>query len=416
MKRPQHLTTIASCCLALLLAAMSASCGGKNRHTDWDDEDMADISDGLLGSIGEEIVTQMAKFDELEQTYKQSLEGLDRSYEQEMLQYEHASEREGRRAMERLNEEYGPKYETFHRELKDLQQRRKKWLKDMKAKLYDYDIAVEVDGDAPIEVVDAFVQDINSNRTITIVGLVELTADRPHISDRSLYGTDDFKLTIVPVDEDDDPLTEVQVLPTDLDRYDQDYQAGHQAEFVYDLHFDLLSAKKLLICWLRPVDQLQIVEDISVKGELGMFQLHGPVRECQWDEYDTPRTLGFNRQGLWTTLNGESPFGAYVKVQRDASGRIVKMGDTADEEYRTYKYNADGQLVEMMEKFMDGANILEYSYDDDGNCTKAVSTYSGDEPVTIRYTILKTDDHGNWTKRKDQHGNVEKRRISYYEE
>ena len=399
------------------LLCLFVSCGGKGSRSDYNDdenEELEAISNGLLGSKGAEIITQIEKFENTEKNYKQSIEALDRQYEEELSNYEHASESEGRKAMQRLNEEYGPKYESFRKELQKLEERRQEWTKKMMAELYDHPVAIEVAEGAPLKVVDAFVQEIRNNHTLFIVGLVELTADRPHINDRSLYGTDQFKLTIVPVDDNDDIMAEIQVLPTELDHYDQDFLAGRQLEFTYVLPFEMLKAKKLLIHWDRPTDQIQISDNVKVKGELGMFQLQGPVRECQWEEDGSSRTLGFDHQGMWTSQDGTSPFGSNVKVQRDVSGRIIKIGDTSDEEYRTYKYNDEGQLTEMMEKYMDGASVLKYTYNNDGNCVKVISTYSGDDPVTIQYTIINTDDHNNWTKRKDQYGNVATRTITYY--
>lgn len=37
------------------------------------------------------------------------------------------------------------------------------------------------------------------------------------------------------------------------------------------------------------------------------------------------------------------------------------------------------------------------------------------KPVVKKYTILEKDSYGNWTKRKDQKGNVTTRKITYYE-
>ncbi len=36
------------------------------------------------------------------------------------------------------------------------------------------------------------------------------------------------------------------------------------------------------------------------------------------------------------------------------------------------------------------------------------------EVITYKYTIIEKDGHGNWTKRKDQDGNITTRKITYY--
>ena len=75
---------------------------------------------------------------------------------------------------------------------------------------------------------------------------------------------------------------------------------------------------------------------------------------------------------------------------------------------------------------MDGGNDVTYTYDADGYVASisdqgwgmdAVDEETGEleKPVVTKYTIQEKDNYGNWTKRKDQKGNVTTRKITYYE-
>ena len=46
-----------------------------------------------------------------------------------------------------------------------------------------------------------------------------------------------------------------------------------------------------------------IVINFNAQGELGIFALRGPVKECVWTTKDQTRKLGFDRNGMWTSEN-----------------------------------------------------------------------------------------------------------------
>ena len=147
-------------------------------------------------------------------------------------------------------------------------------------------------------------------------------------------------------------------------------------------------------------------------GDLG--ELRGPVKEVKCNGLKCT----YNEQGQLTHENGKPlkkifPGG----VTRDANGRLKECNaDGFGSRY--YTYNEQGLPTEIAE---DGEGST-YTYDDEGYVTKVTSTIApemGDEEsepetITNSYTIVEKDDYGNWTKRKDQDGNVVTRTITYY--
>lgn len=156
--------------------------------------------------------------------------------------------------------------------------------------------------------------------------------------------------------------------------------------------------------------------NFTAQGELGIFGLRGPVKECTWTTKDQTRRLGFDRKGMWILENGKKPWSNYGPVKRDSKGRIIQMGD--EESGELFTYNNNGLITKHITEYMDGRDIATYSYNSDGECTKESYSYedmSGTGKNTASFTILSRDSQGNWTKRKTQKGNVETRVITYYE-
>ena len=155
----------------------------------------------------------------------------------------------------------------------------------------------------------------------------------------------------------------------------------------------------------------------AVQGELGLFELCGPVKTCVWKDRGETYTHGFDRKGMWISENGMKPWAGQESVKRDRQGRIVKMGDSYDEEYESFAYNANGLITKRIKKYMDGIFYTYYYYSSKGECTKSVHEFEDMGETgkdTIVYTILSRDSYGNWTKRKTQKGVVETRTITYY--
>lgn len=149
-------------------------------------------------------------------------------------------------------------------------------------------------------------------------------------------------------------------------------------------------------------------------GDLGGYDLRGPVKKVAYDGW----SCTFNEKGQLLTENGKSLKSIFPGgVKRDRQGRLVECNaDGYGSRY--YTYNSQGLPTEIAE---DGYN-RKFTYDDDGYVKteeEYIAPDIGDEGdgETIRstYTILEKDNYGNWTKRKNQRGEVVKRKITYYE-
>jgi len=157
----------------------------------------------------------------------------------------------------------------------------------------------------------------------------------------------------------------------------------------------------------------------AIVGELGLFELRGPVKSCTWKTQYATTKMEFDKNGLWTKNDGQKPWAYYPNVKRDKQGRLVKM-DNGDESTE-YTYDQEGRITHRVINYMDGCDDTRWEYDAAGDCVKNINSYAGegaeegDENRVSTYTITERDDHGNWTKRKDQNGQQETRTITYYE-
>lgn len=160
------------------------------------------------------------------------------------------------------------------------------------------------------------------------------------------------------------------------------------------------------------------------RGELGRFDLRGPVRKCVTAGPEGTVTHTFNKDGIWLTTDGKtlkqmySPDNGYT-IERDKAGRVAKISDGFT--YDEFNYNSQGLVTSI--SYYSGETTITYKYDADGYIikeTKEISPEMGsDDPAEIvvrTFAILEKDDYGNWTKRKDQKGNVETRKIMYFED
>lgn len=166
------------------------------------------------------------------------------------------------------------------------------------------------------------------------------------------------------------------------------------------------------------------------RGDLGVFDLRGPVKECKLVSGDYKKTTSFNEQGQWTAEDGKPLKEIYPGgVKRDKNGRISKgLLDKWEETYHEYHLDSKGLATKIeYHDYMDGGNDVTYTYDADGYVATesdqgwgmdAVDEETGEmvKPTVSQYTILEKDSYGNWTKRKDDKGNITTRKITYYGE
>ena len=80
-----------------------------------------------------------------------------------------------------------------------------------------------------------------------------------------------------------------------------------------------------------------------VKGELGLFELQGPVKSCTLKNKWGKTTRTFDEQGMWLTHDGKPLAKVYPNgIERDEQGRILKGKMDANGNGDDYEYNADG--------------------------------------------------------------------------
>lgn len=155
------------------------------------------------------------------------------------------------------------------------------------------------------------------------------------------------------------------------------------------------------------------------RGELGIFDLRGPVKSCKWKNvFGESSTYTFDENGFWQAKDGQSIKKMYhAGIDRDKTGRIVR----GDFEFydESFTYNEHGLLVETV---CDGVSRT-ITYDADGYVKKEryvtppdMGDDEGEPETTIyNYTIVEKDEIGNWTKRKSKQG-TETRKIEYYQQ
>lgn len=161
-----------------------------------------------------------------------------------------------------------------------------------------------------------------------------------------------------------------------------------------------------------------------IKGELGLFELKGPVKSYTFkragETETTTRT--FDRNGFWLTYNGITLRSIYnMGITRDLQGRITK--GEFDEGYETYEYDARGRIVKYGYLYYDGGNGITYHYDQNGLLYQAEdepwgmdAEYYDTEVYNYKGYVL--DKYGNWIQRlcyTKFSGYDEQRTIEYYE-
>lgn len=153
-----------------------------------------------------------------------------------------------------------------------------------------------------------------------------------------------------------------------------------------------------------------------VRGELGAFELRGPVKECVWNYGNYERTYTFDESGMWATRDGNVPWEGWPS-KRDDKGRIIYLGDGDVEE--VFEYNDKGLRTVYAYHDLEYGYKTYYTYDENDEVieVKDVNWYNNEEsnPRVSKFKILERDSHGNWTKRDIGKGVISTRQISYFE-
>lgn len=160
----------------------------------------------------------------------------------------------------------------------------------------------------------------------------------------------------------------------------------------------------------------------GVHGELGLFDLQGPVMECviknEWG--NTVRT--FDAKGFWQKHNGQPLSSVYPNgIKRDKEGRIISGIADADGNGEEYTYNEMGKVIKYHSHYFDDISTETTTYDKEGNIVKKHFEYGGMdmiEPYDETYENIEVDRHGNWTIRRvistDGTTTKQQREIRYY--
>jgi len=158
------------------------------------------------------------------------------------------------------------------------------------------------------------------------------------------------------------------------------------------------------------------------RGELGIFDLRGPVKSCTWINEWGNTTRTFDAQGFWKTMDGKSLNAIFPSgIKRDAKGRIVKGLVDSEGNGEDYTYDAQGRVVKYFFHVYDDINSETTRYGADGYILQRRFEPGGmdaGEPYTETYRNVVVDKLGNWTERKvystDASITVQKRTITYY--
>ena len=215
----------------------------------------------------------------------------------------------------------------------------------------------------------------------------------------------------------DEPIkagTRLKISISVSDSNHRPYNNGAKEEYYYNNRINQITKFEIVF----DAATSAVLADNGVKGELGLFELQGPVKKCtvinDWGNVE--RT--FDEQGFWQTHDGKALSEVYpAGIERDEYGRIVKGMTDGEGNGEDYSYNKFGKVLKYNCHIYDSIEEDVYTYDESGNLLKKHVEMGGmdaEEPYDETYTDVITDEHGNWTSRK-ANGTVQKRKIEYYD-
>lgn len=149
------------------------------------------------------------------------------------------------------------------------------------------------------------------------------------------------------------------------------------------------------------------------KGDLPLFDLHGPVKSVKMSMDFGDGTFGFDRNGKWTLWDGEAI--KNLGVSRNSRGQVDFVPNGSN---YCFWYAQGGLLQKSSITETQYETSFTYSYDASGNMTQytmsSVCSNKRKTSETVKVTILQRDAYGNWLKRKT--GNyTETRTIDFYD-
>lgn len=158
-------------------------------------------------------------------------------------------------------------------------------------------------------------------------------------------------------------------------------------------------------------------------GELGLFELKGHVKSCEWTNAWGTNTRTFDQNGFWLTGDGWSLKSIYpYGIKRDSKGRIIEgYYDEGGAEFWTI--DEKGRKTTWTDAIWDGGESHTYYYNENDMVYKETVEYIGldvewNEGYTVYYSDWVFDSQGNWVKRSAHSSTYgdsqESRKIVYY--
>lgn len=158
-------------------------------------------------------------------------------------------------------------------------------------------------------------------------------------------------------------------------------------------------------------------------GELGLFELKGHVKSCEWTNAWGTNTRTFDQNGFWLTGDGWSLKSIYpYGIKRDSKGRIIEgYYDEGGAEFWTI--DEKGRKKTWTDALWDGGETHTYYYNENDMVYKETVEYLGldvewNEGYTVYYSDWVYDSQGNWVKRSAHSStngdSLESRKIIYY--
>lgn len=178
------------------------------------------------------------------------------------------------------------------------------------------------------------------------------------------------------------------------------YNQLHTTDMTVDLTFFELKGNVRSVSYDNEKENLVFDRNGVLVLEDGMdpFRVVGPSRKCLDDDCSQMEEMSVRLRDSRGNISQLMLLEYYEEYVTDASGRVLSSTSNSDDTTlgSTMHYDAQGRLVK----------VENYNLDEEGNKTS-------DEP-TVTYTYLETDECGNWTKRRDNEGNIQQRTITYY--
>lgn len=162
-------------------------------------------------------------------------------------------------------------------------------------------------------------------------------------------------------------------------------------------------------------------------GDKSYYEVRGNVKMISYKVYD----VEFNKEGQALCLGYTKTRKKGNAVEYIVSNMVGDMVTTYDNKGRLIKHEGFEIYIRNM-KYDDSDNLIYYesvgegydesetrTYDSLGYCCKKIKKVQEageetEETNTYTYTVLQKDAQGNWTKRKDNNGDIESRKIYYY--